>query len=359
LPRLLSLLENLTNWYIRFNRKRLKGQADIDAKDTICALNTLFEVLFTLVRALAPFMPFLTEHIYRLLAPHIPGSTTEKDQRSVHFLAFPDAREDLFDQVIERRVSRMQKVIELGRSARDKSNVGLKTPLRTLIVLASSEYVDDVRPLESYIQEELNIRELVLTSDEKAYNVRLRAIPVWAVIGQKFKKEAQILRKSLQNLTNEQVDAFIRDKSVTVDGFELDNEDLIVVKEIGNDHGSADEVIRWASTSDNEVIILLDPTLYPDLHNEGLGRDLISRVQQLRKRGGLSPTDDVRMEYAILQNPLNIDFRSIVAAQEEIIKSSVRGMVVESSPGVEQNKLIVEETQDLTGVTLSLRLLKI
>jgi len=328
----------------------------------MCALNTLFEVLFTLVRALAPFIPFLTEHIYRLLAPHIPNSTTEKDQRSVHFLAFPDAREELFDQAIERRVSRMQKVIELGRAARDKSNVGLKTPLRTLIVLASSEYVDDVRSLESYVQEELNIRELVLTSDEKAYNVRLRAVPMWAVIGQKFKKEAQILRKSLQNLTNEQVDAFIRDKRVTVDGFELDNEDLIVVKEfreIGNDHGSADEAIKWASTSDNEAIILLDPTLYPDLHNEGLGRDLISRVQRLRKRGGLSPTDDVRMEYAILQNPWNIDFRSIVAAQEEIIKSSVRGMVVESSPDAEQNKLIVEETQDLSGVTLSLRLLKI
>ncbi|CAI7677035.1 unnamed protein product [Penicillium pancosmium] len=91
-PRLLQVIDNLTNWYIRFNRKRLKGGAGLGEEDTVQALHTLFEVLFTLVRALAPFTPFITEHIYRLLKPYLgDGINKYSDARSVHFLPFPTA----------------------------------------------------------------------------------------------------------------------------------------------------------------------------------------------------------------------------------------------------------------------------
>jgi len=301
-------LENLTNWYIRFNRKRLKGQKDMDIKDTMCALHTLFEVLFILVRALAPFMPFLTERIYQLLAVHLPGlsANSRDDQRSVHFLAFPVVREDLFNEEIERSVSRMQKVIELARGAREKCCVGLKTPLRTLVVLADSNYVDDVRSLETYMREELNIRNLVLTSDEESYDVKLRAVPNWPKLGKKFKNEAQNLRKSLKALTNDQLRAFAQDKRMTIGGLELIDEDLTIVKDLGvtsDNDTPPDDDPKWICTSDNEAIILLDSTLYPELAQEGLVRDLISRVQRLRKKAGLAPTDDVRMEYVLLHNP--------------------------------------------------------
>jgi isoleucyl-tRNA synthetase len=136
-PRLLHLIDSLTNWYIRFNRKRLKGQAGLGIRDTHLALNTLFEVLFILVRALAPFMPFLTDHIYQQLVRYLPKQllSSYPDIRSVHFLPFPEAREDLFDEDIERRMARMQKVIELARTARERCGIGLKTPLLTLVDL--------------------------------------------------------------------------------------------------------------------------------------------------------------------------------------------------------------------------------
>ena len=118
------MIDNTTNWYIRFNRKRLKGE--YGTEDTLHALNSLFEVLFILVRALAPFIPFLTDNIYLRLLPYIPKELLPEDARSVHFLSFPEVRTELYDEEIERRVGRMQKVIELNRVARDRKAIGLK-----------------------------------------------------------------------------------------------------------------------------------------------------------------------------------------------------------------------------------------
>src|SRR5277367_1650832 len=117
-PRLLGLIDDTTNWYIRFNRKRLKGELGVE--DTLHALNTLFEVLYTLVRGLAPFTPFVADMIYLRLLPHIPKELHGVDMRSVHFLPYPEVRQELFDEVVERRVARMQKVIELGRLSRER-----------------------------------------------------------------------------------------------------------------------------------------------------------------------------------------------------------------------------------------------
>jgi len=118
------MIDNTTNWYIRFNRKRLKGE--YGTEDTLHALNSLFEVLFILVRALAPFTPFLADNIYLRLLPYIPKELLPEDARSVHFLSFPEVRTELYDEEIERRVGRMQRVIELNRVARDRKAIGLK-----------------------------------------------------------------------------------------------------------------------------------------------------------------------------------------------------------------------------------------
>jgi isoleucyl-tRNA synthetase len=124
-PRLLLLIEELTNWYIRFNRKRLKCEYGVE--DGLFALNTLFEVLFALSKMMAPFTPFLTESIYQSLKPFIAKDSYEsEDMRSIHFLLFPEPRAEYFDEDIERRVSRMQAVIELARFIRETNNISLK-----------------------------------------------------------------------------------------------------------------------------------------------------------------------------------------------------------------------------------------
>ena len=147
-------------------------------------LDALLQVLFTIVRALAPFAPFLTEHIYQLLRSQLAQMISElPDARSVYFLPFPTVQEALFDAVIKRQVSVMQKVIQLGRVARERRNLSLKTPLLSLVVIPDSQPLADIDTLKSYVEEELNVRGIVLTDDEERYGILLEARVDWPSLG--------------------------------------------------------------------------------------------------------------------------------------------------------------------------------
>jgi isoleucyl-tRNA synthetase len=361
-PRLLDLIDNTTNWYIRFNRKRLKGEFGLD--DTQHALNTLFEVLFTLTRGLAPFTPFITDKIYLLLLPHIPEHLQGEDARSVHFLPFPDVREELFDVEIERRVERMQRVIELARVSRERRAVGLKIPLKTLVVIhADPVYLEDVRSLESYITEELNVRDLVLSSDEAKYNVQYSVTADWPVLGKKLKKDVQKVKKALPGLTSDQVHRFVLEKSITVDGILLEHGDLLVKRGLKEDGSSK----NLETNTDDDVLTILDANLYPELADEGLAREIINRIQRLRKKAGLQPTDDVKMEYKVLSDPESIGLEKVFTNQAKAIEKALRRPVDhhkvtevegEIPNGVEEG-LIMEEEQEIQKATFMLRLVKL
>ena len=360
-PRLLGLIDNTTNWYIRFNRKRLKGELGV--RDTSNALNTLFEVLFTLCRGLAPFTPFLADKIYLLLLPHIPEKLRAPDPRSVHFLAFPEVRAELFDEAVERRVARMQKVIELGRLSRERRAVGLKQPLKSLIAIhPDRQYLDDVQSLEGYICEELNVQELVLSSDEARYNVQYSVSADWPTLGKKLKKDAQKVKKALPTLTSDDVRRFVQDGHMTVDGIALVAEDLVVKRGLNDD----DEASKnFESNTDNDVLIILDAAIYPELAHQGLAREVVNRVQRMRKKAGLVPTDDVKMQYRMLEDPDAIGMEEVFKTQGGMIERALRRPVdkhitteVAGTAGQEEN-VILEEEQEVQKATFMLRLVSL
>ncbi|KAI1341652.1 tRNA synthetases class I-domain-containing protein [Xylariaceae sp. FL0016] len=360
-PRLLSLIDSTTNWYIRFNRKRLKGEYGID--DTIHALNSLFEVLYTLCRGLAPFTPFLTETIYSKLLPHIPKDMQANDPRSVHFLPYPEVRQELFDAVIERKVGRMQKVIELARVSRERRTIGLKTPLKTLIVIHTDpEYLADVKSLETYITEELNIRDLVLTSDEAQYNVEYSVTADWPVLGKKLRKDMAKVKKALPGITSDQVKKYNEDKFIIVDGIRLEEGDLKVKRDIKQSSSQDLE-----PNTDDDVLTILDAKIYPDLAHEGVAREILNRVQRLRKKAGLQTTDDVKMEYKILSDPENIGIEDIFVSQAQTLEKALRRPVdkhevthIEGEiPKEKEEGVIAEEEQEVQKATFLLRLLKL
>jgi isoleucyl-tRNA synthetase len=251
-PRILEMIDNVTNWYIRFNRKRLKGEFGV--QDTLHALNSLFEVLFILVRALAPFTPYIAENIYHRLQEYIPKDMLPEDARSVHFLPFPSVRTELFDEEVERRVSRMQKIIELGRLSRDRRTIGLKTPLKTLVVIhADQQYLDDVQSLEEYIKSELNVYELKLTTDEASYNVTYSVTADWPVLGKKLRKDIGRVKKALPSVTTEQCKEYLQTGKMVVDGITLETGDLVVAKGIAP--SAASEFLE--ANTDKEVLTIL------------------------------------------------------------------------------------------------------
>ncbi|OJJ49983.1 hypothetical protein ASPZODRAFT_1081354 [Penicilliopsis zonata CBS 506.65] len=360
-PRLLELIDNTTNWYIRFNRKRLKGEYGVD--DTTHALNSLFEVLYTLVRGLAPFTPFISDTIYLRLLPHIPESLRNEDSRSVHFLPFPEVREELFDEVVERRVARMQKVIELGRISRERRSIGLKTPLKSLVVIhQDQQYLDDVQSLESYILEELNLQELILSSDEAKYNVQYSVSADWPTLGKKLKKDAQKVKKALPSLSSDDVKRFVTDKKILVDGIELVEGDLVVKRGLKEDENGSQGL---ETNADNDVLTILDSNLYPELAHQGLGREIINRLQRLRKKAGLNATDDVKMEYAVLSDPDSVGIAEAFESQSSAIVKAVRRPLdkreaVEGQiPSATEEDVILQEEAEVQKATFLLRLVKL
>ena len=361
-PRLLDLIDNTTNWYIKLNRKRLKGEFGLD--DTQHALNTLFEVLFTLTKALAPFMPFITENIYQKLLPHIPEKLQAEDPRSVHFLPFPVVREELFDLEVERRVARMQRVIDLTRVSRERCTVGLKTPLKSLVVIhPDPEYLEDVHSLESYITEELNIQDLVLSSDEAKYNVQYSVSADWPVLGKKLKKDAMKVKAKLPDLTSDEVKQFVLDKTITVAGIKLDLEDLVVKRSLKDDEASK----NLETNTDEDVLTILDTKLYDGLAEEGLAREIINRVNRLRKKANLSVTDDVKMEYKLLSDPDNIGLAAVFTGQSQAIEKALRRPIDHhvttefdgEIPDKAEEGVILEEEQEIQKAVFLLRLLKL
>lgn len=361
-PKLLGQIDNTTNWYIRFNRRRLKGEFGVD--DTMYALNTLFEVLYTLARCLAPFTPFLTDNIYLRIAPYLPKALQGKDSRSVHFLPFPEVREELFDEDVERRVGRMQRVIELGRVSRERRTIGLKQPLKSLVVIHPDQtYLDDVSSLEGAICEELNVHELVLSSDEAKYNVQYSVTADWPTLGKKLKKDGQKVKKALPNLTSDAVRCFFQEKKMIVEGIELLEEDLLVKRGLREDGSSK----SLETNTDNDVLIILDAAIYPELAKEGLAREVINRVQQLRKKAKLVATDDVKMEYRVLSDPEKVGIEEIFEnhgkAFEKALRRPLDKHIVTAFEGKIPNGdvdvVIAEEEQEVQKATFLLRLVKL
>ncbi|KPI34893.1 Isoleucine--tRNA ligase, cytoplasmic [Cyphellophora attinorum] len=364
-PGLLKLIDDTTNWYIRFNRKRLKGE--LGKEDTLHALNTLFDVLFTLVRGLAPFTPFIADLIYSKLLPYIPKSAySSKDMRSVHFLPFPEVRESLFDEAVERRVARMQKVIELARQSRDRVAIGLKTPLKTLVVIHTDpQYLDDIRSLEGYITEELNIRDLVLSADEDKYNVQYSVSADWPVLGKKLKKDVQKVKKALPDLSSADCKKYLADGKTSVAGIELVEGDLVVKRALKESEDSKAQL----PNSDNDVLTILDTAIYPELAQEALAREIVRRVNDVRKKAGLKPTDDVKMEYRVKEDPEGTGIEKAFEEQAAFIEKALRRPVdkhvvtdLEPEPGKEEmakESVIMEVDQEVNRAVFALRLVRL
>ncbi|KND92086.1 Isoleucine--tRNA ligase, cytoplasmic [Tolypocladium ophioglossoides CBS 100239] len=363
-PRLLRMIDDLTNWYIRFNRKRLKGAAGLGVEDTSAALNTLLQVLFTIVRALAPFTPFITEYIYGLLKPHLGDIMKSfRNTRSVHFLAFPTADEAFFDEVIERKMAFMQKVIQLGRVARERRSISLKTPLLSLVVVTEEQHVSDLESLKAYVQEELNVRDVILTTDAERYGVLLEAKVDWPTLGKKLKKDVQIVRKALPTLTQEQLRSYLVEKKMAIGDIELEENDLAIVRVLHKEATTANEGEdgpRWEPAFADEVLVLLDMAPHPELVEEGLAREMINRVQRLRKKAGLVPADDVRMQYAVVSNPDGVEVGSLVLSREDLFRAALRRQLegFDTEDEMPREAIILQEECEVGALTLRLRLLK-
>jgi len=238
----------------------------------------------------------------------------------------------------------------------------LQIPLKTLVVIHySREYLDDVKSLESYITSELNVTELVLSSDEDKYGVEYKAIADWPVLGKKLKKDMGKVKNALPSVTSADVKKYVDSGELDIAGVKIVAGDLVVVRGLAQTETTKD----METNTDNDVLTILDTALYPELEREGLAREIINRVQRLRKKAGLVPTDDVRMEYKVIKDPVGLEkaFEQHTQMFEKALRRPLDKAEVTRveplHPGVDLDKLILQEEQEIGEATFLLRLMKL
>ena len=281
-PALFEFIEDLTNWYIRLNRSRFWVE-DMTA-DKQAAYQTLYTTLSELTICMAPFAPFLAEHIHRELTAF---SGAERPS-SVHLCAYPAAEESLIQPVLEAAVSRMQNIILLGRQKREQVKIKTKIPLcRLTIIHESQDMLDEIARLEGYIASELNVKSIEYTTDEGKY-INLYAKPNSPVLGKRFGKAFNQYRLLIQDLDARALNQLQADGSLELDGETFSTEDILVFREAkeGNE-----------ALSNRFISIDIDCTLNDDLVDEGLAREVVNRIQKTRKDIGLEVTDRISVTF--------------------------------------------------------------
>jgi isoleucyl-tRNA synthetase len=310
-PKLVNFIDQLTNWYIRLNRKRIRGN-DGD-QERLSALNTLFIVILTITKAMAPFTPFFTEYLYQNLRVLLP-----EDQRedSVHYIMFPAPRDEFINLEIEASVAHMQSTIELGRAARDRRKMPLKYPLIDLtVVSANEELLKSLESLSSYIRAELNIRSAVVTSDEGPF-VRTRAEPDRKRLGPRLGKDVNKVAQAVLNLSHEHINEFRQNAKITVEGHELTMDDVKVIREFKGDNATFEAV--WT----DEALVVLNLTVEESMRREGLARELINRAQKLKKKAGLIVSDPVEIFIEVLDD--KDDLKNLLESHEAYFRETAK-----------------------------------
>ena len=283
-PKLFSFINELTNTYIRLNRARFWGEGM--TPDKAAAYATLHTAVNELSVAMAPFAPFLAEHIHQSLA-RLAGDG-KPEPVSVHLCPYPEPDDALGDDLLEEAVSRMQQVIDLGRRKREDVKINLRTPLRRLtIVHRDAELLAEIKTLENYVKAELNVKDVRYDTDESSY-IGLVAKPNFPVLGKRLGKRMRAYQASIAGLDAASIDAFQESGRIEIEG------ETFTTGEI--------EVFRQAKAGTNAisnryVSIDLDIRLDDELRREGWAREFVNRIQRARKDRGFEVSDRIRVRY--------------------------------------------------------------
>ena len=270
------LNDDLSNWYIRSNRRRFWDSELTHSKK--CVYLTMYEALVTLCKLCAPITPFLTEEIYQKLT----------NEESVHLAEYPTENLELIDEAVEERMDLVRDVCSLGRFAREEANIKVRQPISNLILPKSDEMIiGDLLPV---IKEELNVKEVMFKEDMTEY-LEYIVKPNFQVLGKTLGPKIKELQGILSKLTSNEISK-INEEGLTVklDGedFELNNENTLI---------SIKQKEGYASTSNNKTIVVIDTELTEELILEGLAREFVRKVQSLRKEADFIITDHIKVYY--------------------------------------------------------------
>ncbi len=299
-----DFVDEMSNWYVRRSRERFwaKGMP----QEKINAYMTLYTALETLIKAAAPMIPFMTEDIYQNLVRSVDPTAKE----SIHLCDFPEVNEAYIDTELEENMERVLKVVVLGRACRNKSNIKNRQPIGKMFVKADFELSDFFKEI---IADELNIKEVEFTDDVRAFT-SYSFKPQLRTVGPKYGKFLGKIKEALANLDgNKAMDQLNAGEPLKFDfdGTEvvLEKEDLLI---------DMAQVEGYVSEGDNAVTVVLDTNLSDELIEEGFVREIVSKIQTMRKEAGFEVMDKI-----IVNVDKNDKIKTIIEDNLDEIKSEV------------------------------------
>jgi isoleucyl-tRNA synthetase len=230
----------------------------------------------------------------------------------------------------------------------------LQTPLKELIIFHSdNDFIEDLQRVEGYIKSELNIHELVFTNDEDRCGVKYKVTADWPTLGRRLRKDLAIVKSGLTAVTSTEVKDFMQSGTLTVNGIQLHSGDLLVNRYVELPSS------RYASNTDNDVVLLLDTEVYADMQEQWLARELINRVQKLRKKADLQATDDVRLLLSA-EGEASRKLGDMILSQKDTLLRNLRSLPYSSFDGLSGDRsVILSEEQEIGELHFLLSLMKV
>jgi isoleucyl-tRNA synthetase len=307
-------VDDLSNWYIRRSRKRFwKSEM---GPDKLAAYQTLYTCLMTTAKLLAPFTPFIAEKIYLNL-----NAVSNRDPwESVHLATFPSVEESLTDKPLEQRMKKAQTVTSLVRTMREKASIKVRQPLKRIMLA-----VDDAAMRGEYelvagiIVDEVNVQKIEYIEDEGTV-ISKKVKPNFKTLGPRYGKDMKVLADAIRLMTHRQIALIEKEGRLTLDFdgrvFELERQDVEIMHE---------DIEGWLVASDEAqgIMVALDTEMNEELLMLGLARELVSRIQSLRKESGLEITDRIRLKVSGSDKLLDAVERNDAYIKDETLASSL------------------------------------
>ena len=328
-----SFVDDMSNWYVRRSRERFwaKGME----QDKINAYMTLYTALVTVAKAAAPMIPFMTEDIYQNLVKSIDASAPE----SIHLCDFPEVHENWIDPKMEEDMADLLEIVVMGRAARNTANIKNRQPIGTMYVKSEFQLSEFYKEI---IEDELNVKEVVF-KDDIADFISYSFKPQMRTVGPKYGKLLNKIKTTLSELDGNKAMAELKstgELKLDINGQEivLLEEDLLI---------DMAQMEGYVSESDHTITVVLDTNLTPELIEEGFVRELVSKIQTMRKEAGFEVMDKIRV-YAkdndkivsIMKNHGD-EIKSEVLA-EEIVTGETKGYEKEWNINSEKVTMAVE-----------------
>ena len=297
--------ENLSNWYVRLCRRRFwKGEY---AQDKIAAYQTLYTCLLTISKVSAPIAPFFMDRLYSDLTQ--PTKSEKFD--SVHLAEFPISVENFVDKSLESKMQKAQTISSLVLSLRKKEMIKVRQPLqKVMIPVLDKNQRAEIEAISDLIKAEVNVKEIELLDDASGILVK-QIKPNFKTLGPRFGKDMGLISKQIQSLTPEQINQLdtLGVVNIVISGntITLSQDDVEI---------SSQDIEGWLVANSNGITVALDITISEELKAEGIARELVNRIQNIRKDSGFEVTDKIKV---MLQK--NSELEKAVNANEAYIKS--------------------------------------